>query len=129
MDKALKKIICIDDENDILELTKMCLESVGGFEVNACHGGAEGIEAARVFMPDLITVDMMMPEMDGQGTLAALRADPSLAHIPVVFMTARVQQNEVEEYKAAGAAGVIAKPFDPMEISNEIQKIWDGLPG
>ena len=127
MTTPLTKILCIDDEQDILALTVMCLESMGGYQVAGCSNGREGIAKAKEFRPDLITVDMMMPDMDGRMVLAALKADPELAGIPVVFMTAKAQDSDIANYKNAGAAGVLPKPFDPMAISAEIQKIWDAL--
>jgi len=75
-------------------------------------------------MPDLILLDVMMPGMDGPTTLKSLRGHDEFAAIPVLFMTAKVQSDEVEEYLALGAVGVIHKPFDPMALSDEIRALW-----
>ncbi len=86
--------------------------------------GAEarsGIAAA--FQPDVILLDMMMPGMDGVTALAKLRAQPETAHIPVIFVTAKVQRQEVAEYLALGAAGVVSKPFDPMALPAEVRRL------
>ena len=125
MESALQHILCIDDEENILEITRMCLEDIGGFQVTTCSSGAEGIKAALEIHPDLILVDMMMPEMDGSETLRQIRIHQELDNIIVVFMTARVQPHEIAEYIEKGAAGVIAKPFDPMGICDELNSIWN----
>jgi CheY-like chemotaxis protein len=76
------------------------------------------------FAPDLVLLDVMMPEMDGPSTLAALRELPGMARIPVVFMTAKVQFAEITYYKSLGAREVISKPFDPMLLSDQLRRIW-----
>ena len=120
----LKSIVCIDDEHDILEVAKMSLEAVGGFDVSAHDNGQAGVEKAIETNPDLILVDVMMPGLDGPATLELIKKTPELKNTPVIFMTARVQPSEVEEYKNLGAVGVISKPFDPMELPNDILRIW-----
>jgi two-component system, OmpR family, response regulator len=125
MKKSLKRILMIEDEADIRTVATMALEAVGGFEVQACASGAEGLAAAPAANADLVLLDVMMPGMDGPETLAGLRLIPATALTPVIFMTAKVQPREVDAYMALGAVGVIPKPFDPMEVSNEIRRIWD----
>lgn len=124
MKTELEHVLCIDDEADILEVAGMCLETVGGLAVTRCNGGAEGIEKAREVAPDLILLDVMMPGMDDPTTLEKMRADAALEHIPVIFMTARVQPGEVAEYIARGAIAVIEKPFDPMTLAEQVRKAW-----
>ena len=96
----------------------------GGSTVHQCSSGQEALEAVGDFMPDLILLDVMMPGMDGPTTLKSLRGHDEFAAIPVLFMTAKVQSDEVEEYLALGAVGVIHKPFDPMALSDEIRALW-----
>jgi len=98
---------------------------VGGFRVSLCRGSAAAVETAASLMPDLILLDVMMPEMDGPATLAKLRLGGASAAIPVVFMTAKAQPGEMRRYLELGAIGVISKPFDPMSLSAEIRAIWD----
>src|SRR5688572_825845 len=105
-------VLCIDDEDDILTVAKLCLEAVGGFQVTACHSGKEGVEKALEVKPDLILIDVMMPGMDGPATLKLLRTYTELDATPVVFMTARVQPGEIQEYIKLGGAAVVAKPFN-----------------
>lgn len=129
MTAALQKILCIDDEEDILEVLKLALEAVGGFEVHTCNISTQAAKQAETLKPDLIMLDVMMPEMDGPTTLKQLQANDNINKIPVLFMTARVQQSEIDEYLALGVAGVIAKPFDPMTLSGQITKLWENHHG
>ncbi len=120
----LKKILYVEDEPDISQIAKLALESVGGFEVAIAVNGRQALEMVREFRPQLILLDVMMPEMDGPTALARLQSMDDLADIPVVFMTAKVQAEEVSRYQALGAADVIAKPFDPMALSEQVRQIW-----
>ena len=120
----LKHIICIDDEEDILQVTRLSLETLGGFQVSVCKGSANALLQASSLMPDLILLDVMMPGADGPSTLKIFQTDPVVAGIPVVFMTAKVQSTEVSNYLKLGAAGVIAKPFDPMTLSTQVEALW-----
>ena len=122
---SLQRILYVEDEPDIQAVAKLALEMVGGFEVKICSSGEEALEEAEAFAPQLLLLDVMMPGMDGPGTLAALRAISSLAEIPAVFMTAKVQPSEVAHYKSLGALDVIAKPFDPMGLAAEVRRIWE----
>jgi CheY-like chemotaxis protein len=122
--RSLERILYVEDEADIRSVARMALEAVGGFKVLECRSGAEAIAAASTARADLILLDVMMPGMDGPATLQALRAIPATRSTPVIFMTAKVQAAEIAQYKALGALAVIAKPFDPMQVSAEIQRIW-----
>jgi two-component system OmpR family response regulator len=124
MPSPLCRILYVEDEPDIRAVAKMALEAVGGFAVIACASGQEALNAAPGAAADLLLLDVMMPGMDGPSTLRALREMPATAHTPVIFMTAKVQAAEVAQYKALGALEVIPKPFDPMELSAQIQRIW-----
>ncbi|OGB02014.1 MAG: hypothetical protein A3E79_13515 [Burkholderiales bacterium RIFCSPHIGHO2_12_FULL_61_11] len=124
MPAPLNRILYVEDEPDIRVVAQMALEVVGGFTVIACASGQQALSAAPDARADLLLLDVMMPGMDGPGTLKALRALPATAHTPVVFMTAKVQAAEVAAYKALGALEVIPKPFDPMALSAQIQRIW-----
>ena len=124
MSNELRHILCVDDEDDILEVTKLCLESIGGFRVTCCDSGAKIVSMVESEKPDLILLDVMMPSMDGPSALKFLQQSTAPPHVPVVFMTARVQPAEVSEYLSLGAVGVVAKPFDPMQISAQVSDIW-----
>ncbi len=124
MPPPLCRILYVEDEPDIRAIVQMALEAVGGFTVIACASGSEALAAAATASADLLLLDVMMPGMDGPSTLKALRALPEMADTPVVFMTAKVQAAEVALYKGLGALGVVPKPFDPMELSAQISRIW-----
>jgi CheY-like chemotaxis protein len=124
MTPSLQRILFVEDDLDIQAVARMALEAVGGFTVEVCDSGHDAIETAPTFQPDLILLDVMMPGMDGPTTFGALRAIPQTSCTPVIFMTAKIQNHEVERYKTLGAAGVIAKPFDPMQLSAQITAIW-----
>jgi CheY-like chemotaxis protein len=113
------RILYIDDEADIREVAQMALELDAGIEVRTCATGAEGIESAATWRPDLILLDVMMPIMDGPAVFERLRDAPETAAIPVVFITARTQAKEVAALRALGARGVLAKPFDPMTLAEQ----------
>lgn len=121
----LRKILVVDDEPDIQTVAGLALEDVAGFEVAVCGSGQEALDMAPTFQPDLILLDVMMPKMDGLQTLRAMRDVPDLAAIPVIYLTAKVQHEEISSYKEHGAIDVIAKPFDPMELGNTIRRIWE----
>ncbi len=124
MPPPLCRILYVEDEPDIRAIVQMALEAVGGFTVIACASGSEALAAAATASADLLLLDVMMPGMDGPSTLKALRALPATANTPVIFMTAKVQAAEVALYKGLGALEVISKPFDPMELSAQISRIW-----
>jgi CheY-like chemotaxis protein len=124
----LERILYVEDEPDIQAVAKLALEMVGGYQVMICSGGQEALDKVNGFAPDLILLDVMMPGMDGPTTLQNLRANPATASIPVIFLTAKVQPSEVAQYQALGALNVIAKPFDPMTLAEQVRKIWASKP-
>ena len=113
----MSRILYVDDEADIREVAQMALEIDPQFEVRTCASGADGIEQAIAWRPDLILLDVMMPVMDGPAVLRLLQESPATASIPVVFITARTQAQEVAALEKLGGRGVIAKPFDPMTLA------------
>lgn len=121
------KILYAEDEPDIREIAKIALEDVGGFSVLYCMNGIEVLEIAKAnkFVPDLILLDVMMPKMNGPTTLQELRKIASFAEIPIVFMTAKIQANEIANYKSMGVIDVITKPFDPMTLAEILRTIWE----
>jgi CheY-like chemotaxis protein len=114
-------VMFADDEPDIRDIIDMSLALDPLFVLRSCASGSEALMTAAEWRPDLILLDVMMPVMDGLMTLAQLRENRSTAQIPVVFMTARTQTREVERFISLGAAGVIAKPFDPMALASEVR--------
>lgn len=122
----LQKIMMVEDEPDIQSIAKLALENIGGFTVEICSSGQEALDNVCKYNPQLILLDVMMPGMDGPTTLKALRQIPEIENTPIIFMTAKVQPQEVANYKALGAVDVIPKPFDPMALSDAIKEIWEG---
>lgn len=121
----MKKVILVDDDDNIRMLAEMSLED--DFDLVVVSSGEQALQEAQTQMPDLILLDMMMPNMDGKETLEKLRQCQTTASVPVIFMTAKVQRHEVEEYLKLGIAGVIIKPFDPISLPGQICNImhWD----
>lgn len=124
MGKDLERILYVEDDPDIQTIAVMVLETINGFVLEPCSSGAEALQKAVAFKPDLVLLDVMMPKMDGPETLKGLRLFPELSSTPVIFMTAKVQPQEVRGYMELGAVGVIAKPFDPMTLAQELRDIW-----
>lgn len=128
--KQLSHILCIDDEEDILEIAQFALETVGGYRVSTCVGGQKACAGlGEREAPDLILLDVMMPGMNGPETLRKLQTSERFSDVPVVFMTAKVQPSEVAHLRELGAASVIAKPFDPMTLPDQLEKIWSAYHG
>jgi CheY-like chemotaxis protein len=115
-------LLFADDEPDTREILGASLERDPFFVTRGCASGDEALAVAIDWRPDLTLLDVVMPDMDGPTVLARLRADKRTAPIPVVFVTARSQPREREHFKALGAAGVIAKPFDPLALGVEVRR-------
>ncbi len=120
----LKKVLYIEDDEDIAQIAMMTFEDLCGFDAKHCICGADGLKMLPKLKPDLIILDMMMPDMNGLETLKNIRKIKEFKDIPVIFMTAKMQSHEQKSYLDAGAVGVITKPFDPMSLCENINKIW-----
>lgn len=113
-------ILFIDDEEDIRMLAQFCLESEAGWSMISASGGLEGIHIAEKEQPDVILLDVMMPEVDGLQTIAKLLDNPQTKNIPVIFITAKAQASDRNSFYQAGAKGVINKPFDSLTLASQI---------
>ena len=121
----LKKILYVEDDTSIQLVTRLALEDVGGLEVRVCSSGQEAIEMAAEFAPDLLLLDVMMPGLNGPDTLHQLRKLSATVTTPAIFMTAKVQQQEVATLEQLpGTIGVITKPFDPMTLASQLREAW-----
>ena len=120
----LKRILYVEDEPDIQTVAQIALEAVAGFTIKICSSGQEALAEAVAFAPDLLLLDVMMPSMDGPSTLLELRKLPEIANTPAMFMTAKVQPQEIAHFKSLGAIEVIPKPFDPMTLGEQIKTVW-----
>jgi len=123
---VLSHILYVEDDPDIQLIARIALETVGGFTLSVCSSGQEAVDAVRAGVcPDLMLLDVMMPGMDGPAALTALRRLPATANTPVAFMTAKVQGSELAHYQSLGAIGVVAKPFDPMQLAAQVRELWE----
>jgi CheY-like chemotaxis protein len=118
------RVLYVEDEPDIRAIAKAAMEALGGFQVKDCESGLEALAAAAVFDPEIIILDVMMPGMTGPEVMVRLRELDGFESKPIVFMTAKVQHEEVRQYMDLGATGVIPKPFDVMTLSDEIRAFW-----
>lgn len=114
----------VDDEPDIREVAAMALELDPEISLTSMASGEAALEQLSAgARPDVILLDVMMPQMDGPGVLAALRRMEGLGGTPVIFMTARAQSGEIDRFKTLGAIGVITKPFDPMTLASQVRDL------
>lgn len=120
----LTRILYVEDEPDIQAVARIALETVGGFTLTICGSGKEALANAAAFAPDLLLLDVMMPGMDGVTTLQELRKQSAMSATPVMFMTAKVQPQEIAQLMSLGALDVIPKPFDPMTLADQIRRLW-----
>jgi CheY-like chemotaxis protein len=116
-----KRILIVDDEEDVRAITKMGLEMGAGWTVFTASSGKEAIAIAEKQQPDVILLDVMMPDMDGYKTLQQLKGSPLTQSIPVILATAKAQPSEAGEgLTALGAAAIFAKPYRPLKLAEQI---------
>ncbi|ACQ79117.1 response regulator receiver protein [Beutenbergia cavernae DSM 12333] len=118
-------VLVVDDDETIREVAQMALQLVGGWRVTTAPSGAEALRLAHMDPPDVILLDVMMPVVDGPSTLVRLRADPVTREVPVVFLTAKFTPGQAHEWSGSGLAGVIAKPFDPMTLADQVARLLE----
>jgi CheY-like chemotaxis protein len=126
-DDGLRRILYLEDDESIAELVSMALGDMAGFDILHCATGRVAVDAVAGFRPQLLLLDVMLPDMDGPQTLAEIRKVKG-GGAPVIFMTAKAQVHEQKAYLDLGACAVIAKPFDPLELAEQIRGIWESLP-
>lgn len=123
---ALQKVLYVEDDVDIREIATIALQDIGGLTVAVCESGAQALNVIDDFVPQFVLLDVMMPDMTGPETLAALRQQGSVTEATVVaFMTAKVHPEELERYYELGVTNIISKPFDPMTLADDVRTIWD----
>ena len=122
---TLETLLYVDDDSDIREIVEMSLGLDGTISVHTSAGGEHALTTMRAHRPDLVVLDVMMPGMDGPAILERMRSDPELQHIPVIFMTAKANPQEVARFRGLSAIGVIAKPFDPMALGGQVKALWE----
>jgi CheY-like chemotaxis protein len=123
-DRPLNRILVVDDDADILAAATLALDRAGHYTVQPCASAREALEHASLFRPDLILLDVMMPDIDGFGALRALRQIEATAETAVVFMTTMVKRHEMAQYQEVGCLGVVPKPFDPAVLPELLERMW-----
>ena len=126
----LQRVLYVEDDPDIREIATLALHDVGGLDLLACESGAVALASIDAFKPQLVLLDVMMPDMDGPQTLQALREQGSIGpQVAVAFMTAKVHPEEVARYRQLGVQDVIPKPFDPMTLADTLRQVWRAFHG
>lgn len=123
MADPVRTVLLVDDDDDIRTIGELALRDVGGWTVVSAVDGRSAVSLAAEHDPDVILLDVMMPGMDGPQTFRELRASAASRRTPIIFMTAKVQAHERAAYLALGAAGVVAKPFDPLTLPDTIRAL------
>ncbi len=124
-----QKLLHVEDDDDIRMIARMVLVDLGGHDLLQCASGAEAVEKAAAFGPEMLILDYMMPGMNGLATLQALRGLPGLADAPAVFMTAKQLDIPQPDLAALGVVGVISKPFDPVTLPQQVARYWGAAKG
>jgi CheY-like chemotaxis protein len=126
MQKPLRHVLCIDDDEDIREIVAMCLGATSNIRTTFRHSGNEALQSFPQQRPDLILLDVQMPGLSGPETYRALQNIEASKGIPIVFVTASAGFGETGELLALGAIGVIPKPLDPMMLADDLLRLWQG---
>lgn len=117
------RLLLVDDDPEVAHVVRIALSETGGHEVDWASTAEEALERVREVRPDAIVMDVLLPDMDGTELLALLRRRPGLENVPVVFLTGKADPDRLAALRAAGAVGVIAKPFDPLSLGEEVGRI------
>lgn len=121
----LQRVLYVEDDTDIRNIALIALQDLGGLTVKACESGEKALREIDLFAPQMVLLDVMMPGLNGPETLKALIQQGSVDDsIPVAFMTAKVHPDELKRYHEIGVLNVIAKPFDPLTLADEVRAIW-----
>jgi two-component system, OmpR family, response regulator len=127
-ERPLQRICYVEDDEDIQRIVRMSLERVGKMTVEVVTDSMKAIDAMVAFKPDLVMLDWMMPGMDGPTLFRKMKTDPQVSSLPVVFITAKAAQRDIDELIGLGAAGVLSKPFSPKDLPDQLRGIWTKLP-
>jgi len=126
--RPLEKVLYVEDDEDIQRIVRMSLERVGKMAVEIVSNSTEAIARMKVYQPDLVMLDWMMPEMDGPTLFRKMHEDPAVAGLPVIFITAKASTRELEELIRLGAKGTISKPFSPKDLPDQLRALWAAIP-
>ena len=123
----LERVVFVEDDPDITELIDIALNTIGGMSAIGFSSGHTAINEAAAHAPQVILLDVMMPDIDGPETLKELRKLSDFEQVPAIFLTAKVHPNEIQRLRDLGADGVISKPFDPMTLADKLRAIWQEI--
>ena len=126
--RPLNRICYVEDDEDIQRIVRMSLERVGKMTVTVVSEPTQAIAVINEFRPDLVMLDWMMPVLDGPALFQQMKLRPETSALPVVFITAKASQRDLDELKSLGAAGTISKPFSPKDLPEQLRAIWAALP-
>jgi len=126
--QPLVRVCYVEDDEDIQRIVRMSLERVGKMTVEVVSDPMVAIEHMIAFKPDLVMLDWMMPGMDGPTLLRKMRDTDGTRTLPVIFITAKASQRELDELRTLGAVGTISKPFSPKDLPEQLRAIWSTLP-
>ena len=126
--QPLNRVCYVEDDEDIQRIVRLSLETVGKMTVEVVGDPMLAIERITAFKPELVMLDWMMPGMDGPTLFRKMRETPEVRDLPVVFITAKASQRELDELRKLGAAGMISKPFSPRDLPDQLRAIWHALP-
>nr|WP_174861997.1 response regulator [Stutzerimonas stutzeri] len=129
VNRQLKRILHVEDVPSIQVVTRIALEKIGGFEVLSCPSGQAALDQVQAFAPDLILLDVMLPQMDGIELVRQLGDLVDLQQIPVVFLTGHLQPERLQELRQLGVRQVLNKPFDPLQLASQLQQVWEAEHG
>nr|WP_267962013.1 response regulator [Stutzerimonas stutzeri] len=129
VNRQLKRILHVEDVPSIQVVTRIALEKIGGFEVLSCPSGQAALDQVQAFAPDLIMLDVMLPQMDGIELVRQLGDLVDLQQIPVVFLTGHLQPERLQELRQLGVRQVLNKPFDPLQLASQLQQVWEAEHG
>jgi len=127
-ERPLERICYVEDDEDIQRIVRMSLERVGKMTVEVVSDPNQAIAVMARFKPDLVMLDWMMPGLDGPTLFRKMKQDPQTARLPVVFITAKATQRDMEELISLGAAATISKPFSPKDLPDQLRAVWAKLP-
>lgn len=122
---VLESVLYVEDDPDIRAVAEIALETIGGFVLCSCSSGQQALAKVQHFQPDLLLLDVMMPDLGGPATLLELRKLAHCASTPVIFMTAKLQSQDMHFYQSLGAIGVVPKPFDPILLASLVRELWE----
>jgi two-component system OmpR family response regulator len=127
-ERPLNRVCYVEDDEDIQRIVRLSLERLGKMTVEVVGDPTMAVEAMTAFKPDLVMLDWMMPRMDGPAVFRQMKLRPETSALPVVFITAKASQRDLDELMTMGAVATSSKPFSPKDLPEQLREIWKKLP-